>query len=193
MPNMTEVREGHKLELATEVLAAGGTIRLQALGTSMLPSIWPGDVLSIEHKPGQEIVPGDIVLVARQSRFFVHRLIEKRNSCWITRGDSLPQNDEPATEVQVLGKVSRIHRKTGAIVPDSQVSGFGRALAWMLCHWDSFRNIALRMHSLWQRRVGELNAEKTAMFGLQRFHGLRKSPRASGVLKGHGFSRAVTH
>jgi len=150
MPNMTEVREGHKLELATEVLAAGGTIRLQALGTSMLPSIWPGDVLSIEHKPSQEIVPGDIVLVARQSRFFVHRLIEKHNSRWITRGDSLPQNDEPAAEVQVLGKVSLIHKKSGAIVPNSRVSGFGRVLAWMLCHWDSFRNIALRVQSLWR-------------------------------------------
>ena len=159
MPNMTEAHEGHKLELATEVLNAGGTIRLQALGTSMLPSIWPGDVLSIEHKSGQEIVPCDIVLVARYSRFFVHRLIEKRNSCWITRGDSLPQNDEPAAEVQVLGKVAQIHRKTGAIVPDSQVSAFGRALAWMLCHWDSFRNIAVRMHSSRQFRGDDQRSE----------------------------------
>ncbi len=166
MPNLTEAREGHKLELATEVLAAGGTIRLQALGTSMLPSIWPGDVLSIEHKSGQEIVPGDIVLVARQSRFFVHRLIEKHNSCWITRGDSLPQNDEPATEVQVLGKVSLIYKKTGVVVPNSRVSGFGRALAWMLCRWDSFRNITLRMHSLWQGRVQRSKAEKTAISDL---------------------------
>ena len=67
MAIMTEAREAHKLDLAAEVLSAGGTIRLQALGTSMLPSIWPGDVLSIERPPGQEIVPGDIVLVARDA------------------------------------------------------------------------------------------------------------------------------
>src|SRR5579864_3119340 len=109
MPIMSEAREGHKLELATEVLTSGGIIRLQAQGTSMLPSIWPGDVVSIEHKPSQEIVPGDIVLVARHSRFFVHRLTEKHNSRWITRGDSLPQNDQPVAEVEVLGKVSLIH------------------------------------------------------------------------------------
>src|SRR5271157_1377561 len=93
---MTEIREGHKLDLAAQVLSSGGAIRLQALGTSMLPSIWPGDVLSIEHKPGEEIVPGDIVLVARDGRFFIHRLIEKHNSGWITRGDSLPQPDPAA-------------------------------------------------------------------------------------------------
>ena len=77
MPVMTEAREDHKLELATEVLRSGGAIRLQALGTSMLPSVWPGDLLSIEPAPGKDMVPGDIVLVARDARFFVHRLIEK--------------------------------------------------------------------------------------------------------------------
>jgi len=152
MAIMTEAHEGHKLELAAKVLSSGGAIRLQALGTSMLPSIWPGDVLSIEHKPGQEIVPGDIVLVARNSRFFIHRLIEKHNSQWITRGDSLPQNDSPVLRAQVLGKVSRIHRKTVDIVPNSRVSVFDRTLAWMLCHWDSLRSFALRIHSLWQGR-----------------------------------------
>jgi len=149
MPVMTEAREVHKLELAAEVLASGGGLRLQAMGTSMLPSIWPGDVLSIEHKAGGEIVPGDIVLVARDGRFFVHRLIGKSESEWITRGDSLPQDDEPVAEAQVLGKVSRIHRKNGAIVPNSRVSLLGRGLGWMLCHWDSFRNLALRVRSMW--------------------------------------------
>lgn len=149
---MIEPRDGHKLELATEVLVSGG-LRLQALGTSMLPAIWPGDVLSIEPKSSQEMSPGDIVLVARQGRFFVHRLIGKRNGGWITRGDSLPQNDEPAAEIQVLGKVSLIHRKTGAVVPKPQVSLFSRTLGGMLCHWDSFRSVALRTHSFWQGRA----------------------------------------
>jgi len=146
---MTEARGDHKLELATEVLRSGGAIRLQALGTSMLPSIWPCDVLSIEPAPGKDVVPGDIVLVVRDSRFFVHRLIEKRDCKWITRGDSLPQNDPPLAEAQVLGKVSLIHRKTGDIVPSSRVSPLGRTLAWM-CRWDLFRNLSLRIHSFQQ-------------------------------------------
>jgi Peptidase S24-like len=146
---MTEAREGYKLDLAAEVLSRGGTIRLQALGSSMLPSIWSGDVVSIESKSGKEIVPGDIVLVARDGRFFIHRLIEKHNAIWITRGDSLLQDDAPVAQVQVLGKVALIHRKSGGIVPKPRVSRFGSMLAWILCRWDFFRNVALRIHSSW--------------------------------------------
>jgi hypothetical protein len=150
MPVITVAREDYKLELATEVLRSGVAIRLQALGTSMLPSVWPGDVLSIEHALGKDMVPGDIVLVARDGRFFVHRLIEKDEPHWITRGDSLPQNDEAVTEDQLLGKVAVIYRKTGHIVPKPRVSVSGRALAWMLCRWDLFRNVSLRIHSFRQ-------------------------------------------
>jgi hypothetical protein len=150
MPVLAEAHLQHKLELAMEVLVSGSAIRLQALGTSMLPTIWPGDVLGIEPRLRCELVPGDIVLVARQRRFFVHRLIEKHNAGWITRGDSLPGNDEPADEGQVLGRVSVIHRKTGAVAPRSQLSLFARAVGWVLCHWDSVRGLALRIHSFRQ-------------------------------------------
>jgi hypothetical protein len=146
MPVTTETREGHKLDLAAEVLSSGGAIRLQALGTSMLPTIWPSDVLSIVPKSGHEILSGDIVLVARDGRFFIHRLVEKSNSTWITRGDSVPQDDIPVAQFQVLGKVSMIHRKTGDVVPKPRISPFGRTLAWMFCRSDLFRNLALRMH-----------------------------------------------
>src|SRR5271169_6094773 len=151
MPFMTENRADHKLDLAAEVLRSGGTIRLQALGASMLPTIWPGDVLSVESKPGKRAIPGDIVLVARDQRFFIHRLIEKRSSQCITRGDSMPRNDAPVAEAQVLGKVSAIHRIRRDVVPNPQVSPLTHILAWMLCHCDPLRNVALRLHSLQQR------------------------------------------
>jgi hypothetical protein len=150
---MTNHLDGLKLELATEVLSSSGAIRLRALGTSMLPSIWPNDILSIERQPSEAIVPGDIVLVARDDRFFVHRLFEKRDSEWITRGDSLPYSDQPVAEIHVLGKVSLIQRKAKVIVPSSRVSVLGRTVAWMLCRWDLFRNIALRVHSFRRSRV----------------------------------------
>jgi hypothetical protein len=93
-------------------------------------------------------VAGDIVLVARQNRFFIHRLVEKHDSRWITRGDSLPQNDDSVDSCDVLGRVSLIHKRARVIVPSPCRSLFSRALAWMLCHSDSFRTIALRVHSL---------------------------------------------
>jgi Peptidase S24-like len=148
----TETRDDPKLDLAAEVLRVGGSLRLQALGASMIPSIWPGDVLCIESRSGQ-IVPGDIVLVARDGRFFIHRLIEKRASGWITRGDSLPRNDEAVAEAHVLGKVSFIHRQGRVSAPSSRISWLNRALAWMFCRWDLLRNVALRAHLLHDRRA----------------------------------------
>lgn len=146
-----------KLDLAAEVLRSRGTVRLRALGTSMLPAIWPGDALSIESQPPEQMVPGDIVLVLRGSRFFVHRLIEKRNgqdgSRWITRGDALPHSDPPATAAELLGKISSIARGSKMIIPERRAALLTRAVAWMLCHRDSLRNVVLHLHSLWQNRV----------------------------------------
>jgi hypothetical protein len=161
MPVLTEVRETHKLDLAAEVLSSNGVIRLRTLGTSMLPSIWPGDVLNIENKVGEEIVPGNIALVRRDGRFFVHRLVESCNSQWITRGDSLPQNDPPVLEAQVLGKVSTIHRMSRVIVPSSRVTPLVRVLAWMFCHWDIFRNLVMRFHSFWLRHPSAIHTFDT--------------------------------
>jgi len=130
------------------VLSSGHTLRLRAFGTSMLPSIWPGDILSIEPKPEQEIVPGDIVLIARRSRFFVHRLIEKQDSRCVTRGDSLPHNDDPVNSSEMLGRVSLIHKNNRTIIPSRRRSPSNCALAWMLCHSDILRTVAFRVHSL---------------------------------------------
>lgn len=161
MPDTCEIRERHKLDLAAEVLRAGGAIRLQAMGTSMLPSIWPGDVVGIESLSEKDAVRGDIVLVARDQRIFIHRLIERRNSQWITRGDAVPANDPPISESQLLGKVCAIHRTTGVVIPRRRVRTLVRMLAWMLCHWGLFRNLVLRIHCARQDRVtsgGSVNA-----------------------------------
>jgi hypothetical protein len=158
MPIIAKAGDAHKLELAAEILTSGNTLRLRAFGTSMLPSVWPGDVLSVEPKPEHEIVAGDIVLVARRNRFFIHRLIEKRDSCCITRGDSLPHSDDPVNSSEVLGRVSLIHKKNRTIVANRRRPLFNRALAWMLCHSSTFRTVALRLHSLCQESSRDSSA-----------------------------------
>ena len=73
MPVMTtKAREGHKLDLAVEVLRSSGAIRLQALGTSMLPSIWPGDVLLIQRRELGQVRPGDTAFFSCHGPFPVN-------------------------------------------------------------------------------------------------------------------------
>jgi hypothetical protein len=118
----------------------------------MLPSIWPGDVVSIDKVLVAEITRGDIVVCERDDRFFVHRFLGKRESKdgirWETRGDSMPQNDPPFSEGQLLGRVSAIFRGGRAIIPTRTRSMLTRFLSWTICHVDSVRNLALRVHAL---------------------------------------------
>ncbi len=151
MPSRPEDRDDPKLGLATEMLRCYGTVYLKAWGTSMLPSVWPGDLLTIQSAAYDEVVPGDIVLVLRMNRVFVHRLIERRQSqdrvSWITRGDALPHNDPSANASELLGRVVGIRRGDRSFVPSRRVSPFHSALARMLCRWDRCRNLTLRVHA----------------------------------------------
>jgi signal peptidase I len=133
------------------MIRGGGTVRLKAWGSSMLPSVWPGDLLTIQSAARDEVVPGDIVLVVRDNRFVIHRLVETRqvqdSPLWITRGDAMPQNDSPAAASEVLGRVVSVTRSNRSFVPSRRVSLLRSSLATMLCRWDRIRILALRIHA----------------------------------------------
>ena len=61
--------------MAADVLCRSGELRLRVTGASMLPSLWPGDLLLIRRAQLSEIAPEDLVLFSRQQRFFVHRVL----------------------------------------------------------------------------------------------------------------------
>lgn len=136
-------REEQKLELAQAVLRAGNTIQIRAFGTSMLPTIWPGDVLAIESASLNGFACGDLVLIETQNGIRVHRLIEKSDSCCVTRGDAMPQDDPEIKPDQVLGRVLEIYRRNRVLTPRRQVQGVNRLLAWLLSRSQTFCNIAL--------------------------------------------------
>jgi len=151
MQSLLKAREDPKLGLAAEVLRGHGSVQLKAWGTSMLPSVWPGDLLTIQSVAPEEVVNGDIVLVLRDSRFFVHRLIEMRpgKDCWswITRGDAMPEDDPPVAALELLGRVAGIRRGHRSFVPNRRISPLDFAIARMLCHWGRVRGLALNIHA----------------------------------------------
>jgi signal peptidase len=151
MPSMSKTREDSKLDLAAEILRRRGSIRLKVWGTSMLPSLWPGDLLTIQGLAYDQAVPGDIVLVLRNNRFFVHRLIERRRDqdclSWITKGDAMQDCDPPAAASELLGRVAGIRRGNRSFVPSPRVSQPHSALAWMLYRWNRLRNLTMRIHA----------------------------------------------
>jgi hypothetical protein len=71
-------RETVGCELAAEVLRSFGKLRLRANGSSMLPAVWPGDILYIQGQDAPAALPGDIVLFGREGRLVAHRVVEVR-------------------------------------------------------------------------------------------------------------------
>ena len=69
-----------KCELAGEVVRAFGELRLRVLGTSMVPSLHPGDLVSIQRASPSEVSTGEIALYLREGRLFAHRVVARAGS-----------------------------------------------------------------------------------------------------------------
>jgi signal peptidase len=148
-----------KRDLALEVLRAFGETRIRVTGTSMLPAVWPGDVLTIRRQGLEEIRPGDLVLSRREGRFVAHRVVQCGSgtlplsvtgygqpatgyrpesgcaaSLLITRGDRLRTPDPPVAAGDLLGRVVWIER--GGRRVDPRLTWSGRLSAWVLCRWE---------------------------------------------------------
>lgn len=104
-------------------LARSGRVCIRVHGSSMLPWVRPGDVVLVRSAPMNAVRCGDVVLMARDSRFFVHRLIAKgagsSASGYLVKGDAHPEPDGVVAEEELLGRVVRIYRGGGRIDLDS--------------------------------------------------------------------------
>ncbi len=99
--------------LAAEMLRSFGEFRFVAWGSSMVPSIFPGDTLIVRPETPEGAHRGDIVLFVRGGRFYAHRLVNKAESgplLLIARGDALGRNDPPFAESEMLGRVAAVVR-----------------------------------------------------------------------------------
>jgi signal peptidase len=118
-------------ELVVDTLARFGTVRLKTLGRSMLPAIWPGDVLTIEHVGAAHLVPADVVLYRRESRLFAHRLlcdVGQDPRAVLTKGDAHVEPDPLVPAGDALGRVTAIERGPFRLDPRRPVGSVWRLL-----------------------------------------------------------------
>jgi hypothetical protein len=141
-----ELHGAAKHELAAEVVSRFGEVRLRVNGASMLPSVWPGDVLTVRRRSAAELRPGRIILCYRKGRFVAHRLVGKRGAHWITRGDSHVFEDTPFCAEEVLGEVVNIQRGSRSI-PLSPL-WWHRATSWLAARSEASTRMVLRLRRL---------------------------------------------
>jgi signal peptidase I len=121
-------------DLAAEALRSSGRLRLRVMGSSMLPSVWPGDTLVIERIEANGVCEGDLVLFGRDRRLFVHRVLsaDAGDANILTRGDAMPQPDPLVPWRDLLGRVSYIMRNERLIEPKKNLSLPRRAVAILI-------------------------------------------------------------
>jgi signal peptidase I len=139
-------------DLVAEVARTFGCVRLRVFGTSMVPAVRPGDVLSVEGASLGELSPGEIVVFARAGRLIAHRLVAKTESTdeghVVTRGDRVRQDDGIVSSAQLVGKVVSIERGGLTIPSHSQLSLTQRVICWLLRASDRVTHLYLRLAAL---------------------------------------------
>jgi hypothetical protein len=147
-----ETTNATKCDLAAQILRSFGTLRLRVTGSSMLPSLWPGDLLLIHRQEFGRISTGDIVLFAREGRLFAHRVIssagERGGEQLVTRGDALRVPEPPVTSAELLGRVCLILRAGKWTAPRAGLSPGGILLAAFVKRSARAAGLLLRLHSL---------------------------------------------
>jgi signal peptidase I len=154
------VKETASRAAVEEVVRSLGRVRLRVLGTSMAPSVLPGDLVSIQRADLNEISLGEIVLFTQDERLFVHRVVsrlaEGEAPGLITRGDRLDYDDPPVTSSDILGRVTSVVRGRRCFQPGAEVKGWNRLLLGVLRSSDLATFAYLRVVS----RLEEVFARK---------------------------------
>lgn len=104
------------IELSTELLRKGQSVRFKAPGRSMNPTIKEGETITIQPVAASTVGKGDIILYSFKKGFIAHRVVRilrKKSDApsFIMRGDASGASDCPVSAQQVLGKVISVERE----------------------------------------------------------------------------------
>jgi hypothetical protein len=136
-----------RAQLVREMLRTHGSVRLRVFGSSMLPTIWPGDVINIEACESSQLQVNDVVFYFRRHIAVVHRIRSRFENSFVTQGDALSRPDDQIASGLVLGRVVAIERQ-GALLSVRgpgrltlklfRLSGMlGRAVSRLYAEWRS--------------------------------------------------------
>ena len=150
MDSPTDLRNMAKRSLVAEVAYTFGQVHLKVSGTSMVPNLWPGDILTICPVEFADVAAGDVVVFSRDSFLITHRVIRNCASTLITQGDSVPFPDSPVSKDELLGRVVSILRNGRRIDPSQ--AWWHRAGSWILRHSQLSTRVLLGLRTrLWAK------------------------------------------
>src|ERR1051325_8211071 len=107
---MTGTNSKLLMEIRSELLREGLSVRFRVGGRSMYPTIRNGELITVEPCAASEIRCGDIVFYRLRDGVLAHRVIRiesEASGAWrfTTRGDSYRSSDAPVKAGDILGRV----------------------------------------------------------------------------------------
>ncbi len=104
-------------DLIADIARNQGQVQLKVAGASMVPALWPGDLVTVRRSDLSELRPGSIVVFRHNERLVVHRLMRWVGGCIVARGDARPCCDQPVRASEVIGRVESILRNGRPVSP----------------------------------------------------------------------------
>jgi signal peptidase I len=148
----TEHLQAACCDLVAVAIRSAGWASFKVTGFSMLPAIWPGDVLTVRGLHPDQIQPGQIVLYRRNAELVAHRVIRSPQGAdrsIITRGDSVPSLDPAVETGEIIGQVVGISRNGRAVKLHNSLPL--RAVAWVLRRSEVCTRLMMRWSALERR------------------------------------------
>jgi signal peptidase I len=123
----------------------------------MVPSILPGDLVSIRKASLHDISQGEVVLFSQNGRLIVHRVVDRKVAATpespvetqlITRGDRSRHEDPPISSTELLGRVVSIERNNRKV----ELSAYGSSgpIVRLLQASDHLTYLYLRLSACWR-------------------------------------------
>jgi signal peptidase I len=138
---MSVQRREERVEIIKGILVSGNSVELPATGYSMFPAMRPGDKVMIKGiRNKEDLQKGNIIVYEINGTLVMHRLIaisenESGKPQYLTRGDSMAENDRAVSEQQLIavaytfqrgGKKSRVR----VFVPGKCWHFYNRIVLW---------------------------------------------------------------
>jgi len=153
VPESTALGESARIALFIDLLNRLGEARFRVTGSSMFPSVRPGDILTVRQCDARNARVGDIALFTRDRRLFAHRVVAHADGSLVTQGDAIPMPDSPVTGSEFLARVVSVNRSGREVPVCADNSVLGRLTAALVRRSSLASRILQRGYLLRRRAV----------------------------------------
>jgi len=130
-------------DLVADVARNHGNVQLRVAGASMVPVLWPGDLVTVQNCDPAQLETGSILVIRQKERLIAHRLVRRAGAYLVTRGDARPRCDDPVKPADVVGRVESITRDGRPV--RAQPAGWQRLAAAILRRSELCTRLFLRL------------------------------------------------